>query len=136
MLTTLIVCLANCSTPTSLGDELGMLSGRYVELCHAMHHLKAAHCPAVEAPVLVQCVTDVERELPLRYTADFRNGVRLLQRRFAAELPAQTEESYRAQLQASGGDGEAACQALAAENRRQRFRDMQLIRKLSKPPLR
>ncbi len=127
MLTTLIVCMANCGAPASSADELGVASAGYLQACHEMHYLKRSRCPNVEVPVLLQCVNDVERELPHKYRADFRNGQRLLAQKFANDVPVIAENRFADKLVANGGDAALACQSLAAENAHRR---MQLMRQL------
>lgn len=127
MLTTLILCMANCGAPTSTADELGAASAGYLQACHEMHYLKSSRCPGVNVPVLLQCVNDVERELPHKYRADFRNGQHVLARKFANEVPAIVEGRFAESLGANGGDAALACQSVAAENAHRR---MQLMRQL------
>ena len=127
MLTTLIVCMAHCGAPTTTADELGAAAAGYLQACHEMHYLKRSRCPGVEVPVLLQCVNDVERELPHKYRADFRNGQRVLAQKFANEVPAIVESRFADKLSANGGDAVLACQSVAAENAQRR---MQLMRQL------
>lgn len=127
MLTTLIVCMANCGAPTSTADELGAAAASYLQACHEMHYLQRSHCPGVTVPVLLQCANDVERELPQKYRADFRNGQRVLAQKFASEVPATMESRFADKLGANAGDTALACQSLAAENAQRR---MQLMRQM------
>ena len=66
MLTTLIVCMANCGAPASAADELGVASAGYLQACHEMHYLKRSHCPAIEVPVLL--LRGAESDLVLQDT--------------------------------------------------------------------
>lgn len=127
MLTTLIVCLANCGTPTTHADEIGKVAASYLEACHEMHYLKRSYCPDLQPPVLLQCVNDVERELPHQYRADFRKGRRVLEQRFMTELPAQAENRFAQQLRASAGDSALACYSSANDIAQRRI---QLMRQL------
>ncbi len=127
MLTTLIVCMANCGAPTSTADELGAAAAGYLQACHEMHYLKRSHCPGVDVPVLLQCVNDVERELPHKYRADFRSGQRVLAQKFANEVPAIVEGRFADKLGANGGDAALACQSVSGDNAHRR---MQLMRQL------
>lgn len=134
MLTTLIVCMSQCGAPTSTADELGAAAASYLQACHEMHYLKRSHCAEVEAPVLLQCVNDVERQLPQKYRADFRKGQQVLVQKFAAVVPATVEASFADKLAATNGDAALACQAVAADNAQRR---LQLMRQLkSSDPIR
>lgn len=128
MLGTLIVCLSGCGAPTSTADEIGHLSSSYLQACHEMHYLKRDHCPAVEVPVLLQCTNEVERQLSLKYRADFQRGVKVLEQRFRQELPALAERRFNAQLAASGKDAALACYALATDNAQRRMQLMQQLK--------
>ncbi len=127
MLTTLIVCMAHCGTPGTIADELGAAAASYLQACHEMHYLQRSHCPAVAVPVLLQCVNDIERELPGKYRADFRNGQRVLAQKFASEVPAIADKRLAEKLDANDGDRILACESVAAENSHRR---MQLMRQL------
>lgn len=115
MLKTLVVCLAGCGAPTSAGDELGRISAGYLRTCHELQVLRRAHCPDWPAPPLLQCVNDVERELPARYRVEFRQGVGVLEQRFASELPSAISARFAAEVRAAGGEAAPACAAMAAE---------------------
>lgn len=131
MLTTLILCLSNCTAPVPKADELGSLSGKYVQLCYEMHHLHTAYCPEIFAPVIMQCVTDIDRELPLRNSADFKNGMKFLHRKFATELPAQVDRKFAQRLSENSGDTPGTCRLMDEENRKQRYQILQSIKNLS-----
>ncbi len=131
MLTTLIVCLANCGAPVSIADELGRLSAGYLQSCHELHELRRQRCPELPAPPLMQCANEVERQLPLRYRADFRRGLPLLEQRFAGELASAMAARFAAELRASGGEAGTACGALATDIERQRSRLQQQLRSLA-----
>jgi len=136
MLTTLIVCLANCiAAPASVEDQLGMLAGSYVQLCHEMHHLKRAQCPAnLDLPVIMQCYSDVYRELPARYRAEFKNGISDMQPFFETGLASQVETKFNRFRISTSNDQELACQEMSNENKRERFQKMQQLKILSKKP--
>lgn len=127
MLTTLIVCLANCGAPTTPADEIGKVAAGYLEACHEMNYLQRSRCPDIQPPVLLQCVNDIERELPHQYRADFRKGRRVLEQRFITELPAQAESRFALQLRTTGGDSALACYNSANELAQRRI---QLMRQL------
>lgn len=132
MLTTLIVCMANCGAPTTTADELGAAAASYLQSCHETHYLKRSYCPAIEVPILLQCVNDVERELPNTYRADFRAGQRVLAQKFSTDVPAIMENRFAAALGANGGDTALACQSLAAENAQRRMQFMRQLKSFSK----
>lgn len=115
MLGTLIVCLAGCGAPTSAGDELGRVSAGFLRSCHELQELRRAYCPELPAPPLLQCVNEVERELPTRYRSEFRQGLPVLEQRFATELPSAVAARFAAEVRASGGEPAPACAAMAAE---------------------
>jgi hypothetical protein len=131
MLTTLIVCIANCGAPTTTADELGAAAAGYLQACHEMHYLKSRRCPGIEVPVLLQCVNEVERELPHKYRADFRNGQRVLVERFASEVPAIAEKRFAETLGSNGGDSGMACQSLSAEYAQRRMQFMRQLKSSS-----
>jgi hypothetical protein len=132
LLTTLIVCMANCGAPTTTADEAGAAAAAYLQACHEMHVLKARRCPGVEVPVLLQCANDIERELPQKFRADFRNGQRVLAQKFAADVPAITENRFAAALAANTGDTILACQSVAAENAHRRLQLMLQLKSFGK----
>jgi hypothetical protein len=132
MLTTLIVCMANCGAPTTTADELGAAAASYLQTCHETYYLNRSTCPGIEVPILLQCSNDVERELPNTYRADFRNGQRILAKKFAAEVPAIMDNRYAAAFAANGGDAALACQSLAAENAQRRMQFMRQLKSFSK----
>ena len=134
MLTTLIVCLANCiASPATIEDQLGMLAGSYVQLCHEMHHLKRAQCPAtLDLPVIMQCYSDVYRELPSRYRAVFKNGISDMQPYFETGLASEVETKFNRIMSATSNDQELTCEEMSTENKRQRFQKMQQLKILSK----
>lgn len=115
MLGTLIVCLAGCGAPVSAEDELGRVAASYLRSCHELQELRRAHCPELPAPPLLQCVGDVERELPARYRSEFRRGLPLLTQRFASELPPALASRFASEVRAAGGESAPACVAMAAE---------------------
>jgi hypothetical protein len=127
MLTTLIVCLANCGAPTTPADEIGKVAASFLEACHELNYLKRSYCPDIQPPVLLQCVNDIERELPHQFRADFRKGRRILEQRFITELPAQAEGRFALQLRTAGGDSTLACYNSANEISQRRI---QLMRQL------
>ncbi len=92
-----------------------------------MHYLQRSRCPDITVPVLLQCANDVERELPQKFRADFRNGQRVLTQKFANEIPAMMDHRFAEKLNLNIGDTALACQSLAAENGQRR---MQLMRQL------
>ncbi len=132
MLTTLIVCMANCGAPTTTADELGAAAASYLQNCHEMHYLKRSTCPGIDVPVLLQCSNDVERELPTTYRADFRNGQRILAQKFATDIPTTMQNRFAAALGANDGDSALACQSLAAENAQRRLQLMRQLKSFSK----
>lgn len=115
MLGTLIVCLAGCGAPTSIDDELGRVSASYLRSCHELQELRRAHCPELPAPPLLQCVNDVERELPSRLRSEFRQGIPLLTQRFASELPTAVAARFASEVRAAGGEPAPACAVMAAD---------------------
>jgi len=134
MLTTLIVCLANCGPATTPADEIGKVAGGYLEVCHEMHYLKRSYCPELQPPVLLQCVNDVERELPHQYRADFRKGRRVLEQRLATDLPSQAESRFALQLRNAGGDTALACYNSANEITQRRINLMRQLKIFSNNP--
>lgn len=136
MLTTLVVCLANCiASPATVEDQLGMLAGSYMQLCHEMHHLKRSQCPAIlDLPVIMQCYSDVHRELPANYRTQFKNGISDMQPFFETELISQVGAKFNRFKQAASNDQEVACNEMATENKRQRFQKLQQLKILSKKP--
>ncbi len=132
MLKTLIVCLAGCGTPTSISDELGKISAGYLRTCHELQELRRAFCPEWPAPPLLQCVNDVERELPARYRGEFRQGVGVLAQRFASELPSAVAARFAAEVRAAGGEAGPACAAMAADIDHQRLQLRSQLRSFSK----
>lgn len=134
MLTTLIVCLANCGTPTTPADEIGKVTAGYLEACHELHYLKRAYCPDLPAPVLLQCVNDIERELPHQYRADFRRGRPVLEQRLQRELPARAENSFSLQLRNAGGDPSLACYNSGNEITHRRIQLMRQLKIFSSSP--
>ena len=128
MLTTLIVCLANCGPVTTAADEIGKVAGGYLEVCHEMHYLKRSYCPELQRRVLLQCVNDVERELPHQYRADFRKGRRVLEQRLATDLPSQAESRFALQLHNAGGDTALACYNSANEIAQRRINLMRQLK--------
>ena len=134
MLTTLIVCLANCGPPTTPADEIGKVAAGYLEACHEMHYLKRSHCPELQAPVLLQCVNDIERELPHQYRSDFRQGRRVLEQRLANDLPAQAENRFAVQLRTAAGDSTLACYNSTNEIAQRRIHLMRQLKIFSNSP--
>lgn len=132
MLTTLIVCMANCGAPTTAADETGAAAAAYLQACHEMHYLKSSRCPGIQVPVMLQCSNDIERELPSQFRADFRNGQRVLAQKFATEVPAIAENRFATAIGAQSGDAELACQSLAAENSHRRMQLMRQLKSFSK----
>ena len=131
MLTTLVLCMANCTAPIAQADELGSLSGLYVQLCYEMHHLHDAYCPEIVPPVIMQCVTDIDRALPLRNSADFKKGMKILHQKFASELKAKTNKKFAQRLSEDSGDVAGTCRIIDEENRKQRFQILQSIENIS-----
>lgn len=131
MLTTLIVCLANCGAPVSTSDELGRLSSAYLQTCHELQELQRSHCSELPAPPLLQCVNEVERQLPARYRPDFRRGLPVLEQRFAGLLPSAVATRFGAELKAAGGDVATACMAVAADTDHQRLQIRKQLRSLA-----
>lgn len=115
MLGTLIVCLAGCGAPTSAGDELGRIASGYLRTCHELQELRRSYCPEWPAPPLLQCVNDIERELPSRYRSEFRQGLPVLEQRFANELPSAVAARFAAEMRAAGGEASPACATMAAD---------------------
>ena len=134
MLTALIVCLANCGPPTTPADEIGKVAAGYLEACHEMHYLKRSHCPELQAPVLLQCVNDIERELPHQYRSDFRQGRRVLEQRLANDLPAQAENRFAVQLRTAAGDSTLACYNSTNEIAQRRIHLMRQLKIFSNSP--
>ncbi len=131
MLTIFILCMANCAAPVSKADELGNLSARYVQLCYEMHHYHDTYCPETVAPVILQCVTDIDRELPLQHSAEFKRGMKYLHQKFMRELPAQADQKFSQRLSENSGDIAGTCHLIEEDNRRQRFQLMQSIKNSS-----
>ena len=77
-LMTLVVCLANCGTPMSRDDELGLLAGSYAQLCAEMQYLKQNHCPELQVPVMLQCVNEVERALSVKRTQEVATALKVM----------------------------------------------------------
>lgn len=136
MLTTLVVCLANCiAAPDTVEDQLGMLAGSYVQLCHEMHHLKRGYCPAImDLPVIMQCYSDVYRELPGRYRAQFKKGINDMQPFFETGLASEVATKFNRLISSQWDNPELACQEMSTENKRQRFQKLQQLKILSKKP--
>ena len=132
MLGTLIVCLSGCGAPVSIADEAGRLSASYLQACHEMHYLKRSHCPEIDAPVLLRCANEIERQLPPKFRDDFRRGAKVLEQRLAQELPSQAERRFNQQLDASGKDAAQACHAIAADNAQRRLQLMRQLQGLTK----
>ncbi len=132
MLGTLIVCLSGCGAPVSVAGDAGRLSAGYLQACHEMHYLKRRHCPDIDAPVLLRCTNDVERQLPPKFREDFRRGAKVLEQRLAQELPPLAERRFSQQLEASGKDAAQACQSLAAENAQRRVQLMRQLQSLGR----
>lgn len=132
MLGTLIVCLSGCGAPASTADEAGRLSASYLQACHEMHYLKRSHCPEIDAPVLLRCTSEIERQLPSRFRDDFRRGTKVLEQRLAQELPPLAERRFSQQLEANGKDAAQACYALATENAQRRLQLMRQLQSLGR----
>lgn len=131
MLTTLIVCLAGCGAPVSTSDELGRLSAAYLQSCHELQELRRSYCPALPAPPLLQCVNEVERQLPARYRSDLRRGLPVLEQRFAAELPSALGARFATELKAHGGEPAPACMTMAADIDHQRLQLRKQLKSLA-----
>ena len=131
-LMTLVVCLANCGAPMSRDDELGVLAGSYAQLCSEMHYLKQNHCPELQVPVMLQCVNEAERALSVKRSQEFRSGLKILQQRFAQDLPRLVAQKYEAALPRNENDPVKACLWLAQDNGKQRFQKLQTIQGLEK----
>jgi len=134
MLTTLIVCLANCGPATTAADEIGKVAGGYLETCHELHYLRRNYCPELQAPVLLQCVNDIERELPHKFRAEFRRGRAVLEQRFLNELPVQAEGRFALQLRGASGDTALACYNSANELSHRRINLMRQLKIFSNNP--
>ncbi len=132
MLGTLIVCLSGCGAPVSVADEAGRLSASYLQACHEMHYLKRSHCPEIDAPVLLRCAHEIERQLPAKFREDFRRGTKVLEQRLAQELPPLTERRFSQQLDASGKDAALACHAMATDNAQRRLQLMRQLQSLGR----
>ncbi len=131
-LTTLVLCLANCGPVPSRDDELGALAGSYAQLCTEMHYLKQNHCPELQVPVMLQCMNEVDRALSVKRSQEFRNGLKILQQRFAHELPPLVSQKFNRALPGNENDAAKACLWLAQENSRLRFQKLQTIQGLEK----
>lgn len=134
MLSTLIVCLAGCGAPTTPADEIGALAAGYLQACHEMHVLQRSRCPALQPPVLLQCVNDIERELPSKFRPDFRNGLRVLEQKFSREVPSIAERRYTELFDANGGDSALACQSAGADNAHRRLQMMRQLKSFGRNP--
>jgi hypothetical protein len=99
-----------------------------------MNYLQRSYCPDIQPPVILQCVNDVERELPHQYRADFRKGRRVLEQRFITELPTQAEGRFANQLRTAGGDSALACYNSASELTQRRIRLMRQLKISSNSP--
>ncbi len=128
----LVVCLSNCGPGLSRDDELGALAGSYAQLCAEMQYLKQHHCPELQIPVMLQCVNEVERNLSLKRSREFREGVKVLMQRFPLELPPLVQQKFNRALPRNENDTYKACLWLAQENSQQRFQQLQTIRGLEK----
>ena len=131
-LMTLVLCMANCGGGMSREDELGMLAGSYAQLCSEMYYLKQNHCPDLQVPVMLQCVTEVDRALSVKRSNEFKAGLKFLQLRFAKELPAVVSQKFSMALPRNDNDANKACMSLAQENAIQRFQKLQTIQVLEK----
>ena len=131
-LMTLVLCMANCGGGMSREDELGMLAGSYAQLCSEMYYLKQNHCPDLQVPVMLQCVTEVDRALSVKRSNEFKSGLKFLQLRFAKELPAVVSQKFSMALPRNDNDANKACMSLAQENAIQRFQKLQTIQVLEK----
>ncbi len=133
MLGTLIVCLSGCGAAVSTADDAGRLSASYLQACHEMHYLKRSHCPEIDAPVLLRCASEIERQLPTKYRDDFRRGAKVLEQRLAQELPALTERRFSQQLEASGKDAAQACYCIGTDNAQRRVQLLRQLQSLGRP---
>jgi hypothetical protein len=131
-LMTLVLCMANCGGGMSREDELGMLAGSYAQLCSEMYYLKQNHCPDLQVPVMLQCVSEVDRALSVKRSNEFKAGLKFLQLRFAKELPAVVSQKFSMALPRNENDANKACMWLAQENATQRFQKLQTIQVLEK----
>jgi hypothetical protein len=131
-LMTLVLCLANCGGGMSREDELGILAGSYAQLCSEMYYLKQNHCPELQAPVMLQCLAEVDRALSVKRSNDFKAGMKFLQQRFAQELPAVVNQKYTIALPRNENDTTKTCFWLAQDNAEQRFQKLKTIQTLEK----
>jgi len=131
-LMTLVLCLANCGGGMSREDELGILAGSYAQLCSEMYYLKQNHCPELQAPVMLQCLAEVDRALSVKRSNDFKAGMKFLQQRFAQELPAVVNQKYKIALPRNENDTTKTCFWLAQDNAEQRFQKLKTIQTLEK----
>ena len=128
----LVLCLANCGPAPSRDDELGSLAGSYAQLCAEMQVLRQNHCPELQVPVMLQCVNEVDSALSLKRSHEFRRGLKILQQRFAQELPPLVSQKFNRALPGNENDAAKACLWLAQENSRLRFQKLQTIQGLEK----
>jgi hypothetical protein len=131
-LMTLVLCMANCGGALSREDELGMLAGSYAQLCSEMYYLKQNHCPELQMPVMLQCLTEVDRALSVKRSNEFKAGMKFLQQRFAQELPAVVNQKFKIALPRNENDASKTCFWLAQDNAAQRFQKLQTIQTLEK----
>ena len=133
MLTTLIVCLSNCAAvPMTRDDEIGTLVRDTMQLCHEMVYLKKNHCPEINPPISLQCITDIDRELPLKHSNAFKGATKLLQQQFANELPAVVATKFSRNLLANNNNAQSTCDIMEADNKKLLFQKFGMLQKLSK----
>ena len=131
-LMTLVLCMANCGGAISRDDELGMLAGTYAQLCSEMYYLKQNHCPELQVPVMLQCLSEVDRALSVKRSNEFKAGMKFLQQRFAQELPAVVSQKFKIALPRNENDITKACFWYAQDNAEQRFQKLKTIQTLEK----
>jgi hypothetical protein len=131
-LMTLVLCMANCGGTISREDELGMLAGSYAQLCSEMYYLKQNHCPELQVPVILQCLSEVDRALSVKRSNEFKAGMKFLQQRFAQELPVVVSQKFKIALPRNENDTAKTCLWLAQDNATQRFQKLQTIQTLEK----
>ena len=132
MLATLILCAANCGPALSIEDELGTLSRNYMALCYELNFIQAQSCPELSPPPIVQCINEVDRELPLNFSNQFKAGMRLLQQSLAEQMSYRALQTFRTALSMANGVPRAACEHIAIDNKAQRAKILQDLKFLPK----
>tara|TARA_A100000164_G_C21867983_1_gene753567 strand:+ start:317 stop:730 length:414 start_codon:yes stop_codon:yes gene_type:complete len=132
IITTFIVCLANCSEPISRDDEIGYLARKYIELCTENYYISKNHCPKINKTLLLQCSSKVQRELTPSQNNQFIKGLPILQKQLEKNSLEISKKKFSIALQKFNGEKRTACTFLINKNNQEKFDIFRLLKIMQK----